>query len=106
MVINLEPRTLGWVSVDSGLIWIGDPCYIIHNEEHNHDLGRSWSEFCDTIKNKQHHSFDHNAVGEGLGVVTSTKYGDGFYPVIGFFAEDSNRPSFVAVDFDGTLSPT
>ena len=44
--------------------------------------------------------FDENGeLNEGV-VLTSTKYGDGSYPVIGFYENGDDRPSFIVVDFD------
>lgn len=34
------------IDVDSGIIWIGDPCYIIHTRSNYDDLGKDWSDFC------------------------------------------------------------
>jgi hypothetical protein len=85
-------RRLGVVGVDAGLIWIGDPCYIIHANPLSSDLGRTWGEFCDELGDKPHHEFDS-------GVVTSTLHGDGAYVVYGYFEPGFNNPSFVLVDF-------
>jgi hypothetical protein len=101
---NLEPRIIGSVGVDAGLIWIGDPCYILHTDDGlPSTLGENWSEFCDLLVDDYSKSFNYELGHEGLGVCTSTKYGDGIYNVIGFFEKDSKRPSCVVVDFDGVF---
>lgn len=75
---------VGEIGVDAGLCWIGDPCYIIHNETPNHHLGRSWQEFCDELHKHEKNGatqFHYNKGHAGLGVCVSTGYGDGCYPV-------------------------
>ena len=102
---NISFQFLGTIGVDAGLVWIGDPCYILH-EKLPKTLGNTWSEFCDFFNEKEHLSFNYDRGHEGLGVCTSTKHGDGSYPVIGVFDEDDKRPSAVIIDFDdvfGTL---
>jgi hypothetical protein len=43
---NLEE--VGTIDVDSGSVWIGDPCYIIKDkhEDRPTDLGEEWSDVC------------------------------------------------------------
>ena len=74
----------GHIGVDAGLCWIGDPCYILHAGDNfpKKDLGSNWVEFCNLLDfSNGSKSFGYDAGHEGLGVVTSTGYGDGFYPV-------------------------
>lgn len=99
---KLEARVIGQVGVDAGLIWIGDPCYIINREEERKykSLGKTWGDFCELLGNKSYKSFNYDAGHEGLGVCTSTKHGDGCYNVIGFFEKGAESPSCVMVDFD------
>jgi len=102
---KLTPKVIGTIGVDAGIVWIGDPCYILHKEEKTPStIGKNWSEFCDLLGDDYHTSFNYEMGHEGLGVCTSTKYGDGSYNVIGFFDGDSKRPSCVIVDFDGVFS--
>lgn len=80
---------VGVISVDAGLCWLGDPCYIMHKEGERvpKDLGADWGDFvlkmCD--KSDSVHGcgaqFNHNAGHPGLGVCVPTGYGDGVYPV-------------------------
>ena len=100
---NLTPKIIGRVGVDAGLIWIGDPCYILHKEELPSTLGKDWSGFCDKMSDKIHKSFNYELGHEGLGVCTSTRHGDGSYDVIGFFDGDNKTPSCVLVDFDNVF---
>ena len=107
---KLIPKLIGKVGVDAGMIWIGDPCYIIHNKTERLKLGKEWQDFCnifyDNVKKtgKSYKSFDYEHGIEGLGICTSTGHGDGSYNVIGFFkTEESKSPSCVMIDFDGVF---
>jgi hypothetical protein len=80
---------LGSVSVDSGQIWIGDPCYIIHPTEMPKSIGKNWEEFCEKIKDNEHAaSFNHDGNFAGLGICASSGYGDGYYPVSAVIEDD------------------
>lgn len=83
----------GVVGIDSGTCWIGDPCYILHcdHEKNRPELGEDWSDFCDKL-NPLVTQFDHALGYPGLGVVVSTGYGDGVYPI------------YVKYDEDGTVT--
>jgi hypothetical protein len=65
-----------YVGVDAGLIWIGDPCYIMGDEASNRV--EDWQEFCEKIKDHKHVS---EPLGKGVGVLVSSGYGDGQYDV-------------------------
>lgn len=83
-------KQIGQISVDAGLCWIGDPCYILHKnkKETPKSLGKNWSGFCDLLDTENNSwQFKHDGGFEGLGVVVSTGYGDGVYPV---YAEEEN----------------
>ena len=67
---------VGEVGVDAGLIMVGDPCYAADKDHPIHD----WGKFCDTLKGdvtQLNSRLGHT----GLGVVVSSGYGDGTYPV-------------------------
>lgn len=74
---------IGEISVDAFLCWIGDPCYVLHQEQPPAPIGKSWGEFCDLIE----HDKGFTAIGDGLGVCVSTAYGDGTYPVFAEFRD-------------------
>jgi len=98
---NLTSKIIGYIGVDAGIVWIGDPCYILHNEKGlPKSLGKTWSEFCDNLGENYTKSFEFDLGHEGLGVCSSTKHGDGVFKVIGFFEEKSERPSCIMIDFD------
>ena len=107
---KLQPRLIGSVGVDAGLVWIGDPCYIMHKETPPIAIGENWNEFVDTLVNAdgsflnaKSYTFDMGH--EGLGVCTSTYHGDGVYPVVGFYeSEEDTRPKAVIIDFYGMFN--
>lgn len=81
---KIVKKIIGTVGVDAGLIWIGDPCYIMHQNPPPKSIGTSWSEFCDTIPqtpNPTMKSYNFDLGHEGLGVCVSSGLGDGSYPV-------------------------
>jgi hypothetical protein len=87
---------VGSISVDAGLVWIGDPSYIMHKEGGEFDslpkdLGDDWGDFCDKTFSKAEKNklvgnvlatqFNHDRGHSGLGVCVSSGLGDGFYTV-------------------------
>jgi hypothetical protein len=97
-------KQIGEIGVDAGLCWIGDPCYILHKEQPPKAIGNDWEEFCDILhKDDQYPTckqFDYDLGHAGLGVVVSTGYGDGTYPVYAEF-NDEGRVARVWVEFIG-----
>jgi hypothetical protein len=95
-------KLVGNFAVDAGIVWIGDPCYIIHPDEPPKSIGKNWTEFCnklgDDYPTKKTFGFDKGH--EGLGVCLSTGWGDGFYPV---YARILNgRIMQIFINFDET----
>jgi len=77
---NNTPETITEeVFVDAGCIWIGDPCYIMGDAATNrvHD----WSEFCDKMDDQFGQDGISKPLGDGVGCLVSSGYGDGSYPV-------------------------
>ena len=94
-------KLIGHIGVDSGLVWIGDPCYILHREDDlPSTLGENWEELCEIIGNSYYKSFCYAKDREGLGVVSSTLYGDGYYPVFGIFKRGEDRPKRIIIEFE------
>lgn len=92
---------VGYVYVDSGGIWVGDPCYVIGTDA-DHD-NMSWSEFCDKVFGDKH-PMDPvpntcQPLGNGIGLNIETMYGDGTYPVYVTLGENG-RPRKVEIEFD------
>ncbi len=97
-------KQIGEIGVDAGLCWIGDPCYILHHDPVPKTVGRDWDEFCDILHEDGQYptckQFNYDLGHPGLGVVVSTGYGDGVYPVYAEFNEDG-RVAKVCVEFIG-----
>jgi len=95
-------RFIGVIGVDAGLCWIGDPCYILHTAEPPKAIGNSWEEFCDILHEDNRYptckQFCYDLGHAGLGMVVSTGYGDGTYPVYAEVNEDG-RIARVCVEF-------
>ena len=63
---------VGYCGVDSGLIWIGDPCYIKDTEFAKES---DWSGFCESLRD------DNIPCENNSGVLTDNHIGDGEFPV-------------------------
>jgi hypothetical protein len=103
MKTTIKPRKLiGEIGVDAGLCWIGDLCYVLHADPAPKAIGKDWDEFCDILhadaKYPTSMQFNYDLGHPGLGVVVSTGYGDGVYPVYAEF-NDEGRIAAVTVEF-------
>ncbi|AWN07355.1 hypothetical protein SEA_NABI_61 [Streptomyces phage Nabi] len=87
---------IGMVSVDSGTVFVGDPCYTVTGDASNHV--ETWREWCDRSPFGAFPFDVTEPVGPGLGLSIPTYWGDGGYPV---YAEIENgRVKRVTIDFD------
>jgi len=82
--MNDEWEQVGNIGVDAGLCWVGDPCYVVSKDSSH--VFETWEQFCDMLRNSSYYesntlSVPYHAGHEGLGVVVTSGYGDGFYPV-------------------------
>ena len=95
-------KQIGEIGIDAGLCWIGDPCYIVHAERTPKAVGKNWEEFCNLLHDDDQYpmckQFNYDLGHAGLGVVVSTGYGDGVYPVFAEFSDDG-RIARVWVEF-------
>lgn len=93
-------KQVGVIGVDAGLCWIGDPCYLKSGELPWED----WHKFCDKIydlengKDQGVTQFNYELGHPGLGVLTTTGYGDGIYPVYAKFKD--SRVVQIKIDFE------
>lgn len=106
---DIIKKLLGKVGVDSGLIWIGDPCYILADKKRGKspEDSISYSELLDLLDNSEplrHCSVPYPLGHEGLGVCSTTYEGDGTYPVYGYFRNGENRPFKIEIDFQSDES--
>jgi hypothetical protein len=92
-------KLIGHMSVDAGLCWVGDPCYVLGDDASSRV--HNWDEFCSKITEMKHHAAP---LGDGVGFAISTGYGDGSYPV---YIETSDEGSWgervksITIDFLG-----
>ena len=115
----METRKIGSIGVDSGQVFITDPCYIKHTEQgngqwnvdrvENENGGIDWiSQNDPTLDNKQNFytkvcEANKNGFAEvELGVVMSTTHGDGEYAVQGIFDDDGQFMG-IFIDFHGEV---
>lgn len=72
----------GVVGVDAGLIWVGDPCYVIAKDSsHVFETYDEFIEKLDLKKFDKSKQFDYPLGQPGLGVCVESGYGDGLYDV-------------------------
>lgn len=89
----------GKFDVDSGTVWIGDPCYVLPLDKN--PVGREWMEFVrlmcpEPLADGSRPPYkDIIVTDDGLGI--STGYGDGAYPV--YVRMVDHRPMQIFIDF-------
>ena len=96
-----EWQKIGIIGVDSGTVWVGDGCYCITPDATEHPA-KTWPEFCnklDQVNEEGYQQFNFSRGHSGLGVVVSSGYGDGNYPVFIKKNEDG-RVVGLMVEFD------
>ena len=84
MALDKAWTTVGAVGVDAGLIWLGDPCYILHQDKNPQAIGKDWNDFCNILQKNEVSGFTTFAFDRGhngLGVTVQSGHGDGYYPV-------------------------
>jgi hypothetical protein len=69
--VTEDDELIGYVGVDSGMVWLGDPCYI---------AGRDSDALVDSILADQTGGIA-TPLGDLGGFAVTTPYGDGVYPV-------------------------
>ncbi|MFE4451457.1 hypothetical protein [Streptomyces sp. NPDC056796] len=90
-----ERVEIGSIYVDSGTVFVGDPCYTITGDASNHI--KTWSEWCAKAPFGQEPYDVTEPAGTGHGLSIPTLYGDGGYPV---YAElEGGRVARVIIDF-------
>ncbi|WP_327292479.1 hypothetical protein [Streptomyces sp. NBC_01198] len=91
-----ERVQIGSVGVDSGTVFIGDPCYTITGDASHHI--KTWSEFCDRTPWGEKPYDVTEPAGPGVGLSIPTFWGDGSWPVHAEIVD--GRIARVIVDFD------
>ena len=114
-------KTIGYCGVDSGQLFIIDPCYIKHTEQGNGNWNTEWVEddegnrtyktlndpTLDNEKNFYSKVCEANGKGVGgaeveMGVAFATTHGDGNYAVMGIFGDDDEMLG-IFIDMDGQI---
>lgn len=89
-------KLLGYVDVDSGSIFIGDPCYLVKEE----DWKKFSKPYIDALnKGEVYAPIPHKKGHPGMGIVSGTLYGDGTYPVYAEFAKNGGIKS-LTINFE------
>lgn len=71
-------KEVGFVSVDSGLIMIGDPCYVLPDDGSRRNYtAKDWQAFCTAIGDTK----TSEPFGAGVATTIHSGCGDGSYPV-------------------------
>ena len=74
---------VGVVGVDAGLVWLGDPCYILHARKPK-AIGKDWGDLAKSLDLRLGNDavqMNYDKGHPGLGVIVTSGYGDGEYPV-------------------------
>jgi hypothetical protein len=74
---------VGVVGVDAGLVWLGDPCYILHTKKPK-AIGKDWGDLAKSLDLRLGNDavqMNYDKGHPGLGVIVTSGYGDGEYPV-------------------------
>jgi hypothetical protein len=113
------PVLIGKVAVDSGQIMLTDPCYALNDGKSERGFQEGGSEFAHPDINDLYPYSYMGACGatlsedscgsmkfalghEGAGVVVSTGYGDGLYPVFVTYNDEGRIASVHIVFIDGS----
>jgi hypothetical protein len=77
-----EWEEVGFVAVDSGHVWIGDPCYVLDpSVPRPRQLGKRWEDIVPTMVANDAVQWHFDAGSPGLGISLASGYGDGAYVV-------------------------
>lgn len=93
-------REIGSVGVDSGQIWVGDPCYIDDAFPHTPAGQENWMRF--TSPRFPDETTVHPYAYSNDGMLCGTTHGDGSYPVYGI-QDEHGRLRAVLIDFDDVM---
>lgn len=98
----MERILIGHVDVDSGGIWIGDPCYVIGKDSSSGgDL--EWLDVCRKMDDSGYFERQYaEPLGQGVGVAALTAWGDGSYPVYLTKGPDGRNHS-ITIEFESVL---
>lgn len=116
-------KTIGYCGVDSGQLFITDPCYIKHQEQGNGEWNMEWDEDDEgnrtyktlpdpTLESKDKNFYSKVCEANGksryggaeveMGVAFGTTHGDGNYAIEGVFDDDDVMVG-IFIDMHGQL---
>lgn len=117
-------KTIGYCGVDSGQLFIIDPCYVKHIEQGNGEWNMEWFENDEgyrtyktlndpTLENEKNfyskvceaNGKSENGAEVEMGVAFATTHGDGNYAVKGIFGDDDEMLG-IFIDMDGRIEAT
>ena len=94
---NEERKLFGHIGVDSGLVWIGDPCYVLIDQHNFKKKIMTYQQLLEKFSG-EYTSYDYSVGHEGLGVCIHSPIGDGTYPVYGIL-DNEKRIKGVYIEF-------
>ena len=79
-------ESVGYFVTDKGMMWMGCPHPFIEGSENPKDIGEDWDQFLGKVKERVDPTgctaqFVRDDGENGLGVVVSTGFGEGMYPI-------------------------
>lgn len=89
-------KYLGFVSVDSGMLMVADPCYWIG------DNGLKWNDYCEEVGEDASHTFKHKRGHDGKGIMVGNFGGDGCYSVYAITNKQGHQKRII-IDLDGSF---
>lgn len=90
----------GNIAVDSGLVHVGDPCYLANGKGPYSKWSDFMTEQMDIIPSPPFQELNFAHGGNGLGIISGTTYGDGRYPVFVKLDGVGQRPVAIHIAFD------
>jgi hypothetical protein len=91
---------IGSFGVDSGTVLIVDPCYVLDGEgKYPLSFGHNWEEFVVMNLMDDHGHLTSKQLHGEMGVVSSTGYGDGVYPVWARMDNTGTRIAELRIEF-------
>ena len=122
----MKTKTIGHCGVDSGQLFITDPCYIKHQEQGNGEWNMEWLDTDEgnrvyktlpdpTLENGEKNFYSKVCEANGnskyggaevdMGVAFGTTHGDGSYAIEGIFDEDDVMVG-IFIDMHGQVEGT
>jgi len=99
----METKNIGTIVFDSGLLWVGDPAYMVHKDSNElpESFGKDWEEFVDNIGSDPVASFGSEDLDDpkSFGLAIST--GDDGQADVQAEVDDNGTVQKVIIDLTG-----